>query len=73
MQEKTDLDLKCSPEGSLDRKWARRVLMTSARIAHKEGKSYYKWLEDEDQGILDTVSQKDVESIYAMIWFPEKR
>lgn len=73
LQEKTNLDLEYSPEGSLERRWSRRCLMDGARAAKKEGKSYYGWLENEDQGLLDSVPQIDIDHIYFLVWHPEKR
>ena len=55
-------------EGSLHRRNARARLMDNARKAYKLGASFQMWMDNEDQVLLDTVSQRDLDSIFYLVW-----
>lgn len=57
-----------APEGSLDRRWARRTLHVSACQAAHRGCSYYEWILEAPQSELDAVTQKDLDTIFNLAW-----
>lgn len=42
--------------------------MRNASEACQDGKSYYGWLEGEDQRLIDCVEPRDLDAIFAMTW-----
>lgn len=56
------------PEGSVERRWARSELLSRAIHAREEGQSFYGWMEGEDQGLIDAVSQRDLDAIFELVW-----
>lgn len=57
-----------APEGSDERRWARSVLFDNAQRARRRGDSFDGWLEGERQTTIDTVTQKDLDVIFQIVW-----
>jgi hypothetical protein len=57
-----------APEGSVDRKNARAVLFSRARLAFFQGSSFYTFVDREDQNLIDALSPKDLDAIFQLIW-----
>lgn len=57
------------PEGSGRRRWARSNLLSAAVEAREAGVSFRDWVDRvADQADLDDVSNKDLDTIFEMVW-----
>jgi len=60
-----------APEGSVLRRNARIILIEQAIFFYSKDKSFAEWmdaLEAEDLDLLYLVSQRDLDSIFQMVW-----
>lgn len=66
--------IKPAEEGSEARIEARAGLFRAARVAFGRGSSYYEWIDQmclgsrEQQQWIDSVDQRDLDTICALVW-----
>lgn len=65
--------MEAAPEGSDERRHARMQLCEHARNAFKQGASFDGWQERESQALLDAVTQRDLDAIFALTWKKRRR
>jgi len=61
-------DQDAAPEGSMERRHARMMLYSRAEQARQQGDSYASWLDNERVTLLSSVTDRDLDSIFQLVW-----